>query len=474
MNTNDHPDLTAYALGELDAEHAEAMARWIAENPLAQAEADGLIDLARHLQATAPSAVATLHPHQRAAVLNGPQRVRQLVAAAQQKPRRNPVLMPVLRNVARLAAAAAMLLIGYQAGSHFSKSQVTTDVAAANPEPSAPMVPAIVQPAPITREPFKAVEVAKAPPASEPATIVAPAPLKPEPIMVAIVEKSAPAPATKPEVAANVTSPVLVVKEPTPAAKAPAVIHRLVSSTFINTARDSQTEVILRPAETRPAPAPAGPVAAAPIRSDAKAAAQPLTKPKQADLRLHSWKAEVASCPWDESRRLVRLVVQIPGEQPAAAPGNEYALRVGFDPKYVRSFRPLGERSLPAAAADAPAFHIAWYEFVPNGQPADTARVIGSVKLPNAQFTTATTAPFDNSTLQIVDRGTAWTSARDDFLFESAVMGFGLLLKGDKDCGSLNHELVLDLAQRAGDGDRDSERAKFTRLVKEAGRTTGL
>jgi len=43
--------------------------------------------------------------------------------------------------------------------------------------------------------------------------------------------------------------------------------------------------------------------------------------------------------------------------------------------QYVRSFRPLGERSLPAAAADAPAFHIAWYEFVPNGQPADTARV---------------------------------------------------------------------------------------------------
>jgi len=46
--------------------------------------------------------------------------------------------------------------------------------------------------------------------------------------------------------------------------------------------------------------------------------------------------------------------------------------------------------------------------------------------------------------LQIVDRGTAWTSARDDFLFESAIMGFGLLLKGDKDCGRLNHALVLD------------------------------
>jgi hypothetical protein len=474
MNTNDHPDLTAYALGELEAEHAEAMARWIAENPQAQAEADGLTELTHHLKATAPIAVATLHPHQRDAVLNGPQRVRQLVAAAQQKPQRKSMLMPVLRNVARLAAAAAMLLIGYQAGSHFNKSQASTDLATANPEPAAPKAPATAQPAPMKMEPFKAVEVVKAPPAPEPATIAAPASLKPEPIVVAVVEKLAPAPSTVPVVAAKVTSLMPVAKEPTPAAKAPAVIHRLVSSAFINTARDSQTEVILRPAETRPAPAPTGPVAAAPIRSDAKAAAQPLSKPKQADLRLHSWKAEVASCPWDESRRLVRLVVQIPGEQPAAAPGNEYALRVGFDPKYVRSFRPLGERSMPAVAADAPAFHIAWYEFVPNGQPADTARVIGSVKLPNAQFTTVTTAPFDSSTLQVVDRGTAWASARDDFLFESAVMGFGLLLKGDKDCGSLNHELVLDLAQRAGDADRDNERAKFTRLVKEAGRATGL
>lgn len=469
MNTNDHPDLTAYALGELDAEHAEAMARWIAENPEAQAEADGLTDLAQHLQASAPIAVATLHPHQRAAVLNGPQRVRQLVAAAQQKQQRKSVLVPMLRSVARLAAAAAMLLIGYQAGSHFNQSQVAADMAMANPTPSVPKATAAAPTTPIQREPFKAVEVVKAPLS---AGIHGSAPAKPEPMVVAAVEKPVPEPVTAPVVVAKVTTPVPVAKESAPAAKAPAVIHRLVSSPFINTARDSQAEVILRPVETRPARAPAGPVAAAPIRPDAKAAAQPLTKPKQPDLRLHSWKAEVASCPWDESRRLVRLVVQIPGEQPAAAPGNEYALRVGFDPRYVRSFRPLGERSLPAAAADAPAFHIAWYEFVPNGQPADAARVIGSVNLPNAQFTTATTAPFDSSTLQIVDRGTAWTSARDDFLFESAVMGFGLLLKGDKDCGSLNHALVLDLAQRAGDG--DSERAKFTRLVKEAGRTTGL
>lgn len=472
MNTNDHPDLTAFALGELDAEHAEAMARWIAENPQAQAEADGLADLAQHLQATAPLAVATLHPHQRAAVLSGPQRVRQLVAAAQQKPQRASVLMPVLRNVARLAAAAAMLLIGYQAGSHFNKSQAAADLA--KTEPAAPKASATTQPAPIKVEPFKAVQVIQASPAPTSASSVSPASIKPEPVVATVVEKPTPAPVTPPVVVAKVISPVPAVQQPAPAAKVPAVIHRLVSSAFINTARDSQTEVILRPAETRPAPAPTGPVAAAPIRPDAKAAAQPLTKPKQADLRLHSWKAEVASCPWDETRRLVRLVVQIPGEQPAAAPGNEYALRVGFDPNYVRSFRPLGERSMPAAAADAPAFHIAWYEFVPNGTPTDTARVIGSVKLPNAQFTTATTAPFDSSTLQIVDRGTAWTSARDDFLFESAVMGFGLLLKGDKDCGSLNHALVLDLAQRAGDADRDNERAKFTRLVKEAGRTTGL
>jgi hypothetical protein len=71
-----------------------------------------------------------------------------------------------------------------------------------------------------------------------------------------------------------------------------------------------------------------------------------------------------------------------------------------------------------------------------------------------------------------VDRGTGWANARDDFLFESAIMGFGLLLKGEKDSGVLDHALVLDLALRAGA--EDGERAKFAKLVKDAQKAAGL
>jgi len=98
--------------------------------------------------------------------------------------------------------------------------------------------------------------------------------------------------------------------------------------------------------------------------------------------------------------------------------------------------------------------------------------VIGHVTVPNARFTTATTAPFDASSLLIVDRGAGWASARDDFLFESAIMGFGLLLKGEKNSGVLDHALVLDLALRAGA--EDGERAKFAKLVKDAQKAAGL
>ena len=191
------------------------------------------------------------------------------------------------------------------------------------------------------------------------------------------------------------------------------------------------------------------------------------------ELLIHSWKADVISCPWDESRRLVRLVIQMPADQPTTAAS--FPLQMNFSPATVRSFRQLGERSVPAKDADSPALHIVWFEAIPNGPLAEGGtRVLGDFTLANAHFTTQGMSAFDSSRMKVPDRGTAWQNAHQDFLFESAVIGFGLLMGGDKDSGALNHSQVLDLALRSKSDEKNSEVTKFVKVVRDAGRFAGL
>jgi len=462
MNSNDHPDLTAFALGELDAEHSEAMAQWIAENPSARAEADATTTLGERLRHTAPPANLRLHSQQRAALLNGPQRVRQLVAAASQGSKRRPsTLRLIVSSVGRIAAAAALIIGGFLAGTHFANRHAPA-LASTKPAPE-PTKTKSPSTGPIT--PFRAKEivppvVAESTPAPAP-VVVAKAPTAPAP------KAAAPAPLIVAE------APPVVAKE---SAKPVMPQTRVLDEPFVSTSKVTLAHASLLPSETRFV----GP------KSDATAAAakvpvstkpiEPAARTKQPELRIHSWKAEVASCPWNETHRLVRLTLQIPSEQ--ESPTTRYPVQVTFDPNYVRSFRQLSQRTIAASAATAPAFHILWYEFMPNGQATNAtreAKMIGSVTIPNALFTTPAAGPFDSTRLQIVDRGTAWTAAREDFLFETAVAGFGLLLRGENPSPALNHSLVLKLAQHAAiDDDRTGERAKFIKLVEDARQMAGL
>ena len=462
MNSNDHPDLTAFALGELDAEHSEAMAQWIAENPIAHAEADATTALGERLSHTAPAAHLRLHPQQRAAILNGPQRVRQLVAAASQGSKRRPsALRFIVTGIGRMAAAAALIIGGFLAGTHFA-NRTTQITASTKPAPEANKAKA-PSTEPVT--PFRAKEIV--------APVVADATPKPAPTLVVA---SVPAPRPKADAPAKViaaTIPPALVKEPVKLAMPQT---RVLNNAFVSTSKAANAQASLLPAETRftspkaeaTAAAARVPVTSKPVEASAR--------PKQPELRIHSWKAEVASCPWNEGHRLVRLTFQIPNEQ--ESPNTRYPVQVSFDPNYVRGFRQLSQRTIAASAADAPAFHILWYEFQPNGQATSAtreAKMIGAVTVPNALFTTPTAGPFDSTRLQIVDRGTPWTAAREDFLFETAIAGFGLLLKGENHSPALNHSLVLKLAQHAAiDDDRTGERAKFIKLVEDARQMAGL
>jgi Ca-activated chloride channel family protein len=96
------------------------------------------------------------------------------------------------------------------------------------------------------------------------------------------------------------------------------------------------------------------------------------------------------------------------------------------------------------------------------------------VTLPNAHFTSQTVGPFDSSKLQVIDRGFSLQNAREDFVFEASVVGFGLLMRGAEQTGVLSHELVLNLAKQAKGADTTGERARFVRLVQEAQSVAGL
>lgn len=463
MNPHDHPDLTAHVLGELDAEHAEAMAQWIAENPAARAEAEDVGKLSTRLKERAFMPLVSLHAHQREAILSGPQLVRKMVEVAAQKQKQRSSWMPVFSSLGRIAAAAVLLIGGFVAGTRFT--QQTTKPSVAKTEPSS------TKPNAAPQEPFRAKEVQNVAqsdgPKEAPAVvhevvkpvIVAP-PVKQEEIVVATIPPS-------PEPAKELVKPA-------------RVEMKVIDEAMIPTTKNAIAQVSLQPAKTRPVVTHTNQImGVAPLTGREKSVVA--VPAKKAELLIHSWKAEIASCPWDESRRLIRLSIQMPGEQSAAHSDRSYPMQIAFQQGFVRSYRQLSQRVVPAPGASESAWHVAWFEFVPNGNPADalrgeSGRIVASVTLPNAKFTMPAMGPFDTgaSTLQVVDHGTTWNEASDDFLFESSVTGFGLLLKGATISPALNHSLVLKLADRTLKDDRNGERARFVKLVKDAQKTAGL
>jgi hypothetical protein len=150
-------------------------------------------------------------------------------------------------------------------------------------------------------------------------------------------------------------------------------------------------------------------------------------------------------------------------------------MQVAFDPLAVKQFRFLGERHIAAPQLDQAGTHVVWYEFEPNGKSelkTPATRQIAIVTVPNTRFTQKAVGPFDDSKLQVLDRGFTLDNARDDFLFESAVVAFGMLMRGTPQIGSLDHELVLSLATRAKT--ESPERTRFIKLVQDVQRAAGL
>ncbi|HEY1053396.1 MAG TPA: YfbK domain-containing protein [Prosthecobacter sp.] len=486
MNPQDNPHFTAYALGELSAKEARELHEMLAAAPGAAHELEQIEAVTDALRHGAPIPQARLTHEQRHAVLHPASLPRRIQPMQPRKPakRSSPAFWSTMGSVLKAAAVVALSGAAFLAGWAFSPVMKEAAQIAATPPKTSPTreaapakevqvaeVKAPVPPPAVVQPKEAAPTVATAEPASQkkPETVrkevvvVAVPTHKPAPTPVAVAT-SAPVPAPAPVVAA--------------AAEAKPDMGFAMAGgrgSFASTTKQAADLFSLHPGLIKPAPSKAkGGALASPLPVTAKPEAKPA---RISEVYIHSWQSEVATCPWNPAHRLLRLLIQLPADQPAVlAPDAAFPLQVNFDQANVKQYRMLGERHLPAAELRTAGMHVLWYEFQPNGAPTEAARdrLVATVTLPNARFTSQAVGPFDSSKLQVIDRGFQLQNAREEFVFEASVLGFGMLMRGTDHVGSLNHSLVLDLAKKAKGADGNGERARFIRVVQDAQRVAGL
>ncbi|MBB5031273.1 YfbK domain-containing protein [Prosthecobacter vanneervenii] len=487
----DNPHFTAYALGELSGEEARAMHEMLATTPAAAHELEQIEAVTDALRHGAPIPLARLTHEQRHAVLhpsNLPRRIQPMMPRPLRKPAPQ-LFWPVMGTLAKIAAVLALTGAAFFAGWSFAPDmrsaaeQGDKDEPARKPDSSAPQLAATAASA------EKLSPKSLPSPAPAPVVAVAPAPVvNPQPVekkevqVVAVPPAPAPAAVPAPVVAVAKADPAPVAV-PAPAAKvavpsgSPTQGFAMASGhgSFVSTTKQAADQFSLRPAQLRPPPPakPKGEIFASPAPQAANTN-KPEAKAERPSLYIHSWKAEVASCPWNPAHRLMRVVIQLPADQSAVLSSDAaFPVQVSFDQANVKQYRMLCERHLAAPERRSAGSHVLWYEFQPNGT-GDNARQVATVTLPNSHFTSQTVGPFDSSKLQVIDRGYSLLNAREDFVFETSVVGFGLLLRGADHLGSLNHDLVLNLAKQAKGTDTSGERTRFIHLVQDARRAAGL
>jgi len=488
---NDTSELTAYALGELQAHQATDIHRLFTDCPAATSELEQIEAVTDALRQFAPIPQERLNPEQRHAVLRPVNMPRRMAPMQPRVVAKKPTAFwPVMRTVLKAAAVVTVTGAAYWMGrqTDLGGSSAAT-VATSEKEPVTVIAPEISAP----EKPE--VMVVQAPQPKEALLVVKTTP-QPAPVLAVVKPAPTPAPTPAPDKAQVVAKVPEAVK---PAAKlpeapkvetlvtpAPKVSPVLVATItrqnaelgFVSTGKQEVDQVAIRPSNFRPAPAKPNPkdtVLAAPLPVQPPKLSGD-TKPRTAsEVYLHAWRTDVTSCPWNPATRLLCVTLQIPPNQPAADSVSSFPLQVSFDRRYVREFRRLCERHTAATEMNTSGKQTVWYEFQPvSDEAVRTGRPVATITLDKGRFTTPNVAPFDGSKLAVLDRGTAWPSGREEFLFESAVVGFGMLLRGDHNSPALSHEVVLSLAEKGKGADASGERGKFIREVNDARRAAGL
>ncbi|MHB1079037.1 MAG: YfbK domain-containing protein [Prosthecobacter sp.] len=479
MNPQDNPHFTAYALGELSAEEARELHEVLATTPSAAHELEQIEAVTDALRQGAPISLSRLTHEQRHAVLhpaNMPRRIQPMLPRQPAKRTSRQVFWPVMGAVVKVAAVVTLSGAAFLAGWMYGPEVKSAAQMAGTPKGDASAKKELKPQALLEKAAPAPMVAAKSEPKATTPAVPAPVAKK---LVAEVKPVPAPAPAPAPVVKEVVVANVTPVKgKPAAPVVTPNLGFTLPAGhgTFVSTTKQAVDQFSLHPGLIKPLPPKAkGQAFASPQLTPNK----PEPKPERAfSLFIHSWKAEVASCPWNPANRLLRLVIQLPADQAAVLGADAtFPLQVTFDKANVKQFRMLCERHLAATELRSAGTHVLWYEFQPNGSgeiPRDSSRQVATVMLPNAHFTSQAVGPFDSSKLLVMDRGYSLQNAREDFVFETSVVGFGLLLRGAEQLGALNHELVLNLANQSKGADSNGERGRFIRLVQDAKQAAGL
>jgi len=226
--------------------------------------------------------------------------------------------------------------------------------------------------------------------------------------------------------------------------------------------------------------------------------------PEPTREQLLSLDVEIASCPWADSHRLVRIGLKgheianskaDPGETPSRPVkiAEKVKIQVAFNPAEVGSYHLIGyEQQIPgkegsnrdeieAGEMDAGQTVTAFYEVVPAQASANPTAGIppmdprkGSAKESNEMLTVKLRyqKPSDDQSKLIqrsaVDNGKQFASASPDFKFAAAVAEFGMLLRESEFKGNGTLGAVLEWAQEGKGTDANGYRAGFLELVRKA------
>jgi anti-sigma factor RsiW len=239
---NDTSELTAYALGELQAHQASAIHQLLSACPAATSELEQIEAVTEALRQRAPIPQERLLPEQRHAVLY-PAQIPRLVVPMKPRPmvKKTTNTWPVMGILLKSAALITVTGAAYLAGRQVSLISSQIDVAESQPAP--------VKSAPITAAPVKA-EVAVVKPTPVPAVTIAAA--KP----ASVIEKAPVAVIPVPPKSA------VIVAQAAPAKAATEIIH------------------------SAPAPTPAVPVAVTCLLSRGAELGETAASPNCAPIRM--------------------------------------------------------------------------------------------------------------------------------------------------------------------------------------------
>ncbi len=200
----------------------------------------------------------------------------------------------------------------------------------------------------------------------------------------------------------------------------------------------------------------------------------------------------------DSPREAYKVLVEEMGSTLVTV-AKDVKIQVEFNPAKVGAFRLIGYENRIMAHQDfnddtkdageiGAGHHVtALYEIVPTGKVGDLpgidplkyTKLAASTASSNESFTVKLRykRPDGDTSRRleygVIDQGRSFAQASDDLKFAAAVAGFGMLLRGSADKGSLTYPGVLEIAEATLSKDSSGYRQEFVAAVRQARALSG-